>query len=195
MFELPYVRRCSVMPKLKLRSLFRCFINATILLLSFSFLAASRSQQGAGDEEKYSPSLVVVPSAQSPKYLRYPDGRQQLAYVSQAEYPAEEVLSFIRAELNKRGWKPLSRDFLNPDIPSSHERGWTFFEDQKQKPATAVWQWGADWENAHHDVTRYFLTYESPTSSTRNLRNLHVVALYIPAEIAAKMKAGFGPKK
>ena len=51
-----------------------------------------------------------------------------------------------------------------------------------------MWQWAADWENGSHDVTSYILNYESPANSTRDLKNLRVTALYIPAEVAAKMK-------
>lgn len=146
--------------------------------------------QRANHEEKYSASLVVTPSAKSPKYLKYQDGRQQVLYSAECEYPAEDVLSFIRAELKKRRWKPLPQDFLNPDIPSSHQRGWTFFEDHTQKPWTGVYAWDADWENDSHDIVEYALRYESPDNSTRNLKNLQVVALFIPADIAANMKHG-----
>jgi hypothetical protein len=130
----------------------------------------------------------VAPLAKSPKYLKYRDGRQQVVYASESEYPAEDVLSFISAELKKRGWKPLPQDFFNPDVPSSHQRGWAFFEDHTQKPSTGVFAWSADWENDARDIVVYALRYESPDNSTRNLKNLQVVALFIPAEIAAKMK-------
>jgi hypothetical protein len=53
-----------------------------------------------------------------------------------------------------------------------------------------VYAWNADWENGSHDFVVYALRYESPDNSTRNLRNLQVIALFIPAEIAAKMKRG-----
>jgi hypothetical protein len=142
----------------------------------------------ANDDEKYSASLVVTPLAKSPKYLKYQDGRQQVIYSTESEYPAEDVLSLVSEELKKRGWKPLPQDFLNPDIPSSHQRGWTFFEDHTQKPWTGVYTWIADWENCPHDIVRYALRYESPDNSTRNLKNLQVIALFIPADIAAKMR-------
>lgn len=144
--------------------------------------------QRANDEEKYSASLIVAPLAKNPKYLKYQDGRQQVSYAIESEYPAEDVLSSIRAELRKRGWRPLPQDFFNPDIPSSHQRGWTFFEDHTQKPWTGVYAWNADWENGSHDIVVYALKYDSPDNSTRNLKNLQVIVLFIPAEIAAKMK-------
>lgn len=144
--------------------------------------------QRANDEEKYSASLIVVPSAESPKYLKYKDGRQQVIYSTESEYPAEDVLSFISAELKKRGWKTLPQDFLNPEIPSSHQRGWTFFEDHTKKPWTGVYAWNVDWENGSHDIVTYVLRYKSPDNSTLNLKDLQVIALFIPADIATKMK-------
>jgi hypothetical protein len=149
----------------------------------------SGSGQGGNDEQKYSVSLVVAPFAKSPKYLKYSDGRQQVIYATESEYPAEDVLSFIGVELKKQGWKPLPEDFLNPGSPSSLQRGWTFYEDQTRIPKTGVFAWDADWENGQHDITSYVLRYESPNNSTRNLKNLQVIALFIPREIAAKMKS------
>ena len=173
----------------------RIFVVATCLAGALLFILGSLGPvqssdfgQRANDGEKYSASLVVAPSAKSPKYLKYQDGRQQVIYSTESEYPAEDVLSFIRAELKKRGWKPLPQDFLNPEIPSSHQRGWTFFEDHTQKPWTGVYAWNADWENGSHDIVVYVLRYESPDNSTRDLKNLQVIALFIPADIAAKMK-------
>ena len=151
-------------------------------------IQSSDFPQRANGDEKYSASLVGTPLAKSPKYLKYQDGRQQVIYSTESEYPAEDVLSLVSAELKKRGWKPLPHDFLDPDAPSSHQRGWTFFEDHSQKPWTGVYAWIADWENGSHDIVRYALRYESPDNSTRNLKNLQVIALFIPADIAAKMR-------
>jgi hypothetical protein len=166
-----------------------CVSGSVFPILGNTALAqVSGSGRGANDEQKYSASLVVAPFAKSPNYLKYPDGRQQVIYTTESEYPAEDVLSFIRVELKKRGWKPLPQDFFNPDTPSSHQYGWTFFEDHTQKPWTGVYAWSADWENVPHDITTYVLRYESSDNSTRNLKNLQVTALFMPAEIAAKMK-------
>jgi hypothetical protein len=132
--------------------------------------------------------LLVAPFSKRPEYLRYPDGRQQLIYANENEYPAEDVLSFLRRELKKRGWKPLTQDFFNPEKPSSERSGWEFMEDQTQKTSKATWLWSAEWENGSQDITMYFLKYESPTNSPLDSKNLQVTALYIPAEVAAKMK-------
>jgi hypothetical protein len=171
------------------------FMVTLILLLAAAFVAASSSQEPPEDEQKYSASLVVAPFAKTPNYSKYSDGREQVIYTTESEYPGEDVLSFIRVELKKRGWKPLPQDFFNPDTPSSHQRGWDFFEDHTQKPSTYIYSWNADWENEHHDITTYALRYQSSNNSTRDLKNLQVIALYIPSEIAAKMKHDLGRKK
>jgi hypothetical protein len=75
----------------------------------------------------------------------------------------------------------------NPEKPSSERSGWEFMEDQTQKPSKATWQWSAEWENGYQDITMYFLKCESPTNPPLDAKNLQVTALYIPAEIAAKM--------
>lgn len=177
----------------KIRSALQYSVSASALLLAATFLAASPSQYPS--EEKYPPSLVVVSPTKNQKYVRYPDGREQLTYLIEAEYPAERVLPFIKGELKKQGWEPLPNDFLNPGIPSSIQRGWTFFQDQTQSPATFVWQWSVDWKNATNDITSYTLAYQATTNSTRNLNDLHVAALFIPAEIATKIQPHSGRQK
>jgi len=152
---------------------------------------ATWQDKGANIGEKYSASLLVAPFAKEPKYFKYPDGRQQLTYMIETEYPAQGVLSFLRKELARNGWKPLPHNFFAPDTPSSFQRGWIFIEDHTQTPSTGVYGWGADWENGSHDITSYSLKYESPTNSTRNLKNLQVLALYMPAAVATKMKQNF----
>jgi hypothetical protein len=119
-----------------------CAVTTLALVLGSSALVRSSNfRQKGNHEEEYSASLVVAALAQSSKYLKYQDGRQQVVYSTQTEYPAKDVLSFISAELRKQGWKPLPQDFL--DIPSSHQRGW-IFEDQTQKPWKGVYEWNAD---------------------------------------------------
>lgn|ERR1700752_3498318 len=164
------------------------------ILVALPFSAVHSQQQGDG-RQKHSDSLLAAPSAKQPNHLTYPDGRQQLIYTIETAYPAEELLSFIRAELQKRGWKPLAEDFFNPGMPSSIQRGWSFFEDHAQQPWTGVYAWSADWENSMHDITQYVLRYESPDHSTRDLKNLQVIALFIPANIAVKMKRLAVPRK
>jgi hypothetical protein len=176
--------RCSVLAV-------SCWIA---FLVGFPF-ALGRSQQAKDGRQKLSDSLLVAPSGQKPNYLTYPDGREQLIYTIEIAYPAENLLSFLKTELQKRSWKPLPEDFFNPGMPSSIRRGWSFFEDHTQQPWTGVFVWSADWENSTRDITQYVLRYESPDNSTRDLKNLQVIALFIPANIAAKMKSSVRPRK
>lgn len=176
------------MPEDKIGRGVRHFVTAMTLLLVATLLAAAASHQRSDSVEKYSESLLLSPSAESPRYFTYPDGRQQLTYTIDSDYPAKDMLSFLSVELQKRGWKPLRFDFLNPDMPSSHVRGWTFFEDATQEPRMAVRQWMADWENRAHDITLYNLEYRSPSGAALESKTLRVVALYIPAEMVTRMK-------
>jgi hypothetical protein len=137
----------------------------------------------------YTPNfLVLAPSAKDPSYLTQSDGRQELTYSCEVEYPAENVIAFISKQLRANDWKLLKEDFMNPGLPSSHIGGWTDFEDGATKPSTHVYQWMADWENEGHDIVRYNLEYRSPAASTRDLHTLRVIALYIPAPVASEMK-------
>jgi hypothetical protein len=140
------------MPKIDIRGAVQCFMAAVTLLLTIALVAARGSQQRSGSRQKYSGSLLVAPFSKRPEYLRYPDGRQQLIYANENEYPAEDVLSFLRRELKKRGWEPLTQDFFNPEKPSSERSGWEFMEDQTPKTSKATWQWSAEWENGSQEL-------------------------------------------
>jgi len=164
------------------------------LLLTFGYGVTSFCYGQAGSSTQRSESLVVVSGAMDPKYLAQPDGREQLAYTCAVEYPAQEIVASISRELRKRHWKPLKEDFLNPGLPSSLVSGWTSFQDSTTHPTEYVHQWMADWENPAHDVVRYDLEYRSPDDSTRDLRSLQVIALYIPARIVIEMKRATSPR-
>ena len=172
-------------------------LNQSRSALMFILLVASISEPVAGCKrsseisKKHSESLLVAPSAINPKYLAYPDGREQLTYLLDTDYPAESTISFISAGLQKRGWEPLRDDFLNPGLPSSQVRGWMQYEDASREPRTSVRQWASDWEDGAHNITLYDLKYQYPMSGAHDppdARMLHVVALYIPANVAEKMK-------
>lgn len=52
--------------------------------------------------------------------------------------------------------------------------------------------WQADWQNGRHEIVTYRLEYQCPDNlcaSTRDLRDLHVIAIYIPAKLAERMKS------
>jgi TonB family protein len=149
-----------------------------------------------GRRGEYSDSLIAIPAAKNPRYVGFRDGRQQLTYTSESEFPARAVLFLISNELMRKGWKPLPEDFLNPNLPSSHIRGWAEFEDATQQPKVSVRAWLADWENAAHDITVYELQYRFgyPETGPPDLKTLRVLALYIPASVASEMKRAAASK-
>jgi len=137
------------------------------------------------------PSFFVVARGATEVKQNSSLGKDQIAYSIQAPYPAADVLGTITVRLKQRGWKPLEESWLNPGLPSSHVRGWTYFEDQTTKPATSVRAWQGDWENGAHDILTYILEYRCPEnlcSSTLKLRDLHVTAIRIPADLARRIK-------
>jgi hypothetical protein len=162
-----------------------------LIWLSAAVLEIGGCQRSSDGARRHADSLLVAPLAVNPKYSAYPDGREQLTYTIDTEYPAEQTISFISAELQKRRWEPLREDFLNPGIPSSQMRGWTQFEDASREPIATVRQWACDWEDGAHNITIYDLKYRYALSGTRDAtdsRALQVLALYIPVAIAENMK-------
>jgi hypothetical protein len=166
-----------------------CFWVGVLVVFAFAAGCNKRSRQG------YSDSLLVVTTAQNPSFRAYPDGRQQVIYAVETEYPADDILIVLKTELQRLGWKPLPEMFFSPGTPSSLQRGWNFIEDDTQQPRVGVYGWGADWENSSHDVTEYSLQYKSPGNSTRDLKTVEVTAIFIPARIAAKGKQVSQPRK
>jgi hypothetical protein len=168
----------------------RSALNLILLLASIPEMLGG-CQRPSEVARRHPDSLLVAPSAIDPRYLAYPDGREQLTYTIDTEYPADSTISFVSEHLRNQRWSPLSQDFLNPDIPSSQVRGWTQFEDASREPRATVRQWGCDWEDGAHNITLYDLEYRYPMSGAHDApdsRMLHVVSLYIPADVARKMK-------
>jgi len=168
---------------------------ARIRFASFVFLSStcicSWCQHSPNRDGKTPSFFVVVPGATGVKQSIF-QGKDQIIYHVQSEYPADDVLSTISVRLKKRGWRPLREDWLNPGLPSSRVRGWSYFEDATRKPATSVRAWSENWENRTHDILVYMLDYTCPDnqcSSTLNLRDLRVVAILIPADLAKRIKA------
>lgn len=139
---------------------------------------------------KHPDFLVVAPRAIDPQFREYPDGREQVVYTINCQYPAKSVLSFIEARLARLGWKPLRYHFWNPGIPSSRVRGWQEGTDMTQNPPTTVRGWGADWEDASHDILVYALLYRTPYPETTppDLTSLQVMVLYLPSAVANKSR-------
>jgi hypothetical protein len=164
---------------------FACFV-----VLVFTCICSWCQQSPNGDGKTHS-FFVVVPGATGVNQCIF-QGKDQIIYHVQFEYPADDVLNAISVRLKKLGWEPLKEDWLNPGLSSSRVRGWVYFEDSTTRPATSVRAWHEDWENSTHDILTYMLDYTCPDnqcSSTLNLRDLRIVAIHIPADLAKRIKA------
>lgn len=159
------------------------------LLLLPSFISpCPQSSNSAGTSPDF---FVVVPRATGVKQSVF-QGKDQIIYHVETDYPADDVVSAITGRLRQLGWEPLKEDFLNPGQPTSQARGWTYFVDSTTKPPTSVHAWNGEWQNTSHDILVYFLTYKCPTdvcSSTANLHDLRVVAIRVPANLAQEIKS------
>ncbi len=166
----------------------RCFPFALVILIMFVLCGNPSCQEATTTGQELRPCLVVVPGGTDIKSIRY-HGEDQLSYLVQSQYPADDVLHAIGSQLAKTGWKPLKEDYLNPGLASSQVRGFQYFPDLTTHPKSSARRWVGQWENGAHDIVNYMLEYrctEDLCSSTRDLHDLHVSAIYIPAELRSR---------
>ena len=75
------------------------------------------------------PEVVVVSGAFDIRPQKQSDGAIGVDYRINEPFPADGVLGCIRAALAARAWDPMPMDWMNPDIESSHRRGWHRWSD------------------------------------------------------------------
>ena len=156
-----------------------------MLILTLTPVALCQEPNGREVQREW---MVIVPHAVHIQHHKLDSG-VQLTYKIRASYPAQNVLHTINTRLHALGWKPLRDDFLNPGLPSSHIRGWLYYEDHATYTSVRVWQ--ADWQDAEQEVVTYRLEYrcaENECSSTANLVDLQVVGLHVPAGKAEQLR-------
>jgi hypothetical protein len=140
------------------------------------------------------PELVVPPDSREVS-SRAEKGVAAVKFEFLAPFPATEYLASGAKKIEPRGWKPSATDWLNPGIPSSHIRGWTYFVDARVTPHSGIHQWIAHWQNTSGDVVSYALRYSSPVQDELHAMaqptsdQLEVTAMLIPAETARAMQA------
>jgi len=161
-------------------------IDGKTLVLILSLTAVCYCQ-GSKNAPSHPECLIVLPSSSHVWYTSVA-GKTQLVYNLDLDYPAESALRAISMKFEREGWRPLKWDFLNPSNPSSHVSGWEQFDDDTTKPRTTVRQWIGQWENQRREIVWYSLEYRYPNDGISDLRNLRVLAQFIPASVAAKMK-------
>jgi hypothetical protein len=157
--------------------------SAYVLLLVFIplvlFSACNESEKVS---EKFSNALVVATGARNVQYHKF-EGTDQVSYNLKVDYPASGVIEEIMSKLAKQGWQPQKEDFLNPGLQTSIVRGWSEFGDATKSPVKTVHQWMADWRSNNGDIVRYCIRYEYPEGKEKDLKNLKIMAIYIPASL------------
>jgi hypothetical protein len=168
--------------------------------LSIGTLAVLAACVGGATQsaEKQPIELIVYEGATSVRRVARGDGRYELTYNLQAEFPAEHVVMQIRATLSDARWQPLDYDWLNPGNPSGYSRGWSDFIDGTKTPNTVVHVWSAEWKDRTGALVIYSLRYDSavpPGGFTRPSPDNHVLkvrALFFPSAIVTGMRKQLG---
>jgi hypothetical protein len=167
------------------------------LIATIIFGMSICSYAGVSDDNtlsKLHAALIIYPAGKEIQTHTERDGRASLVYWVQQNYPAHEILSYIKDRLASQRWKPLMNDWLNPESPSSHVRGWSTWVDGTVTPNSRVHQWFADWQNEHGDLVFYEFRYDSTFDRSRRLdeppdnSRLRVTVLFTPKEVAEVMR-------
>ena len=132
-------------------------------------------------------AVVVVPNAEEVSISLHGSVWQARYWVN-APYPAQPVLTYIGDSLAADGWKPLSEDFMNPGLPSSHAKGWGRFVDGTGQPDYEVHQWLAQWQNDGGEVVWYALQYRYPYRTEPRLERVEVLVSFNPREVAEQQR-------
>ena len=115
-----------------------------------------------------------------------------VSYTLQKGYPAKDVIEQISSRLKTRGWHPLRENWLHPGVPSSHETGWSAWNDVTNESAPRqVLDWQAQWQNDAGDLISYGFHYCYPLSAPPAQQTLEVNASWYPADGRAEMQRSF----
>jgi hypothetical protein len=140
--------------------------------------------------------VVIVSGATEVRPEKKADGTAGVSYRVHEVFPADALLARIHAAVAAPEWQPMPMDWMNPDLPSSHQRGWTSFADGTKKPPVRVHQWMAQWRGKSGDVVFYSLKYESPLLEDKGSGEvparpdndlLHVTAIRVPKAAADRL--------
>jgi hypothetical protein len=172
---------------------FRCIgLLATVSVIAIAC-------QETGTPPAALPAVLVVPAgATDVRPEKKPDGEIGLTYMVREEFAADALLGQLRAALPPPEWQPLPNDWLNPDLASSHTRGWTDVDDAMRTPPAHVHQWLAQWQDSHGNVVWYALRYDSRLKSGAadlsrpDDSRLSVTAVWVPERIATQLASSAG---
>jgi hypothetical protein len=132
-----------------------------------------------------SSAFIILDNAKDIFYDLRDGGSIQLSYKIKENYPATSVINHTSSQMKTNGWKLLEKDYLNPDLPSSHERGWSNFEDAVRSPTKIVHQWIGDWQDKYGNIVRYIFIYQYPKDEEENLSILQIHELFMPESLVS----------
>jgi hypothetical protein len=148
-------------------------------------------RSASAPREPLPPGLIVLPEARDVRTAVRNDGRVELTYTATQAYPADAVLERLSAAMPRPEWEPLANDWLNPDVSSSHRRGWSDYVDGR-RGNQRVHQWLGQWRDSHGNLVLYDLQYVSRPHLSGSLApdnpNLRVSAMWVPQPLADRMK-------
>jgi hypothetical protein len=139
------------------------------------------------------PPVVLAPGAFDVRPEKKDDGRRGVTYRLREAFPADALLGRINNAMPPPGWQPLAMDWLNPDIPSSHQSGWRDWRDGTKTPPTRVHQWSAQWRDSQGNIVFYELRYDLALNSgggrlgPPDNDNVRITAVWIPTSAAQRM--------
>jgi hypothetical protein len=133
------------------------------------------------------PVLLVLPGASNVQRKTL-DGTEAIQYELDFRFPAAGPIDAILRHMAKRGWKPLKKDWLNSDIPTSYVRGWTDYDDRSVTPAVHRYAWSCSWENGKGDVAKYGLLYTHPETGRAPLSRALVYGSIMTAHTVEQVR-------
>lgn len=139
------------------------------------------------DTSSRNPALLLYNGASDVHFYDH-DPIEQLSYTVTIEFPAKEVIAWIKDQLAIQGWQPLDESYLNPGIKSSHITGWHSFVDGTTHPKLRIHQWLAEWRNIDGDTLTYGFQYKYPEKGIKDLKKLFIYSSLSPKEIAELQK-------
>jgi len=95
----------------------------------------------------------------------------------------DQFAARLRQHFEPNGWNPRATEWLNPNMPTSFERGWVNGAggvrptdgQGKPLPLVQVYLWTGEWESAEGDVVTYNLMTQNAS--------VRVSAAYLPIRV------------
>lgn len=145
-------------------------IGFTVAMILITLLRFSIPILGPFRFFPYPKETTILP-AEFPDYLRAPDGASQVRYrggenpylefVIHEAYPAADTISYMSDRFEQAGWIKLDYDVMNPNLESSHLKGWynpaeywlgLDNKDEESKCDKGLRQWEAWWTNNKDEI-------------------------------------------